>query len=250
MARSSKGNIELSHRSCHPRGRLTHPGSSRRTPLAYPGAARHRALLDLMIHDLLGHSPSRAVADRSIDAVGVAVLSKGEDIATPDPLRERLRGQHHTSRISRKDAQERVFQEDTYISLDYQNQSGEIYKKLSRRSSAKVPLEKEEPLRLELYSLSSAPVAQGTGSVSGEQGARRWTWRSRSRPIWLGEGGARGREAAGWRVSHAGFLESAGEGERRPSRRRSHRGLEQRNPAIECYGAGGERMLAAGNANP
>jgi predicted dehydrogenase len=65
----------------------------------------------------------------------------------------------------------RVFQEDTYMSLDYQNQSGEIFRKLkSQIVRERVPVEKEEPLRLELQSFAECARARREPVVSGEQG--------------------------------------------------------------------------------
>ncbi len=156
--------------------RLTHPRfieAHRLSP--YPGRSTDiGVVLDLMIHDLevilhLVRSPIR-----SIDAVGVAVLSRGEDIANA-----RIRFENGcvanitTSRISPEKMRKiRVFQEDTYISLDYQNQSGEIYRKLkSQIVRERVPLEKEEPLRLELQSFVECSRSRREPVVSGEQGA-------------------------------------------------------------------------------
>jgi predicted dehydrogenase len=112
-------------------------------------------VLDLMIHDLevilhLVRSPVK-----SIDAVGVPVLSKGEDIANA-----RIRFQNAcvanvtASRISPEKMRKiRVFQEGAYLSLDYQAQAGEIYRlvdgQITRES---VAMEKEEPLKRELQS--------------------------------------------------------------------------------------------------
>ncbi|MBA3832564.1 MAG: Gfo/Idh/MocA family oxidoreductase [Chthoniobacterales bacterium] len=110
-------------------------------------------VLDLMIHDLeiilhLVRSPVQ-----TIDAVGVAVLSRREDIANA-----RLRFENGcianitSSRISPERMRKiRVFQEDAYLSLDYQNQTGEIY----RRSGGgiereEVEIEHEEPLKREI----------------------------------------------------------------------------------------------------
>lgn len=141
----------------------------------YPGRSTDiGVVLDLMIHDLdvilhLVRSPIR-----SIDAVGVAVLSQGEDIANA-----RIRFENGcvanitTSRISPEKMRKiRVFQEDTYMSLDYQNQSGEIFRKLkSQIIRERVPVEKEEPLRLELQSFAECAAMRREPVVSGEQGA-------------------------------------------------------------------------------
>src|SRR4029450_5228877 len=107
-------------------------------------------VLDLMIHDLeiILHFVRSPV--KSIDAVGVPVLSRGEDIANA-----RLRFENGcvanvtSSRISPEQMRKiRVFQEDAYLSLDYQNQSGEIYRRAGGRITRdKVEIEREEPLK-------------------------------------------------------------------------------------------------------
>ncbi len=141
----------------------------------YPGRSTDiGVVLDLMIHDLdvILHLVRSPIA--SLDAVGVAVLSRGEDIANA-----RLRFENGcvanitTSRISPEKMRKiRVFQEDAYLSLDYQNQSGEIYRKVkSQITREKVPLEREEPLRLELESFVECARSRRAPVVSGEQGA-------------------------------------------------------------------------------
>jgi predicted dehydrogenase len=87
-------------------------------------------VLDLMIHDIeiilhLVRSPVK-----SVDAVGVPVLSRSEDIANA-----RLRFENGcvanmtVSRVSPERMRKlRVFQEDAYLSLDYQAQEGFIYR--------------------------------------------------------------------------------------------------------------------------
>ena len=132
--------------------RLTHPRfieAHRLSP--FPNRSTDiGVVLDLMIHDLeivlhLVRSPVQ-----SIDAVGVPVLSRGEDIANV-----RLRFENGcvanitSSRISPERMRKiRVFQEDAYLSLDYQNQTGEIYRKVDGRiERAEVEIEKEEPLK-------------------------------------------------------------------------------------------------------
>jgi predicted dehydrogenase len=114
-------------------------------------------VLDLMIHDLeiilhLVRSPVK-----SIDAVGLPALSKTEDIANA-----RIRFESGcvanltASRISPEKMRKiRVFQAEpqTYLSLDYQNQAGEIYRLANGQITRdKVPIVKDEPLKLELQS--------------------------------------------------------------------------------------------------
>jgi predicted dehydrogenase len=129
-------------------------------------------VLDLMIHDLevilhLVRSPVQ-----SIDAVGVPVLSRGEDIANA-----RLRFENGcvanvtSSRISPERMRKiRVFQEDAYLSLDYQNQSGEIYRRVAGRITRdKVEIEREEPLKLQLSSFVECASTGREPRVSGFQ---------------------------------------------------------------------------------
>jgi predicted dehydrogenase len=129
-------------------------------------------VLDLMIHDLevilhLVRSPVQ-----TIDAVGVPVLSKSEDIANA-----RIRFENGcvanitSSRISPERMRKiRVFQEDAYLSLDYQNQSGEIYRRaLGRITRDKVEIEREEPLKRELTSFVECALTGREPRVSGYQ---------------------------------------------------------------------------------
>ncbi len=112
-------------------------------------------VLDLMIHDLeiilhLVRSPVQ-----TIDAVGVPVLSRREDIANA-----RIRFENGcvanitSSRISPERMRKiRVFQEDAYLSLEYQNQTGEIYRRSATGiERSEVEIEKEEPLKRQLLS--------------------------------------------------------------------------------------------------
>ena len=154
--------------------RLTHPRfieAHRLSP--YPNRSTDiGVVLDLMIHDLeiilhLVRSPVH-----TIDAVGVPVLSRGEDIANA-----RLRFEDGcvanitSSRISPERMRKiRVFQEDAYLSLDYQNQTGEIY----RRSAAgisrdDVEIEREEPLKRQLASFIECAATGRAPKVSGFQ---------------------------------------------------------------------------------
>jgi predicted dehydrogenase len=127
-------------------------------------------VLDLMIHDLevILHFVRSPV--QSIDAVGVPVLSRGEDIANA-----RLRFENGcvanvtSSRVSPERMRKiRVFQEDAYLSLDYQNQSGEIYRRAGGRITRdKVEIEREEPLKLQLTSFVECASTGREPRVSG-----------------------------------------------------------------------------------
>ncbi|MCX6877869.1 MAG: Gfo/Idh/MocA family oxidoreductase [Verrucomicrobia bacterium] len=131
-------------------------------------------VLDLMIHDLeiILHLVRSPIA--SIDAVGVAVLTAQEDIANA-----RLRFENGcvanvtASRISPERMRKlRVFQEDCYLSLDYQEQSGHIHWKEGMEiKRAAVAVEPGEPLRLELAAFVASVVAGAAPAVSGQQGA-------------------------------------------------------------------------------
>jgi predicted dehydrogenase len=131
-------------------------------------------VLDLMIHDLeiilhLVRSPVR-----TIDAVGVPVLSRGEDIANA-----RLRFENGcvanitSSRISPEQMRKiRVFQENAYLSLDYQNQSGEMYRRTAEGlTKEEVEIEREEPLKRQLASFIECAATGRAPKVSGFQAA-------------------------------------------------------------------------------
>jgi predicted dehydrogenase len=137
--------------------RLTHPRfieAHRLSP--FPNRSTDiGVVLDLLIHDLeiilhLVRSPIQ-----SIDAVGVAVLSRREDIANA-----RIRFENGcvanitSSRISPERMRKiRVFQEDAYLSLDYQNQTGEIFRRAATGiERAAVEIEPGEPLQRQLLS--------------------------------------------------------------------------------------------------
>ena len=125
-----------------------------------------------MIHDLeiilhLVRSPVQA-----IDAVGVPVLSRGEDIANA-----RLRFENGcvanvtSSRISPERMRKiRVFQEDAYLSLDYEKQAGEIYRRdAGKIIRDKVEVAREEPLKSQLTSFIECASTGRAPRVSGFQ---------------------------------------------------------------------------------
>lgn len=131
-------------------------------------------VLDLMIHDLeiILHLV-RASVD-SIDAVGVPVLSRGEDIANARlHFANGCVANITSSRISPERMRKiRVFQEDAYLSLDYQSQSGEIYRRVNGQITRDaVAIEKEEPLRQQLASFVDCATSGGQPRVSGSHAA-------------------------------------------------------------------------------
>ncbi|MFM7179884.1 MAG: Gfo/Idh/MocA family protein [Verrucomicrobiales bacterium] len=147
--------------------------ASRLSP--FPGRSTDiGVVLDLMIHDLeiILHLVRSPVA--SVDAVGVPVLTTREDIANA-----RLRFENGcvanitASRISTDRLRKiRVFQEDTYLSLDYMDQSGYLMRKgpggLLREE---VEIEKREPLAVELAEFVACAREGRRPRVSGQEGA-------------------------------------------------------------------------------
>ncbi len=130
-------------------------------------------VLDLMIHDIgivlaLVKSPIL-----KIDAMGINVLSKTEDIANARiEFENGCVANLSASRLSLKRNREiRVFQDNAYLSLDFMNQKGHLVKKsdiiayglkmkvglakpgdVSSIPVNEIPIEKGEPLALELAS--------------------------------------------------------------------------------------------------
>ena len=181
--------------------RLTRPRFIEATRLSpYPGRSLDvGVVLDVMIHDLeiILHLVRSRVAQ--VDAVGVAVLSKREDIANV-----RLRFENGcvanitASRISQEKLRKiRVFQQDAYLSLDYQSQSGYLLR-LAREDEKEssflgkilgvatdstlvtefagqrivrepVPVEKDEPLKRELADFVACARAGAQPKVGGQE---------------------------------------------------------------------------------
>jgi predicted dehydrogenase len=154
--------------------RLTHPRFIEAHRLSsYPNRSTDiGVVLDLMIHDLeiVLHLVRAPV--QNIDAVGIPVLSKGEDIANA-----RIRFENGcvanitSSRISPERMRKiRVFQEDAYLSLDYEKQAGEIYRlENGKITRDKVPIEREEPLKQQLVSFVECATTGREPKVSGFQ---------------------------------------------------------------------------------
>lgn len=130
-------------------------------------------VLDLMIHDIgvilaLVHSPVK-----SVEAVGVNVLSNSEDIANARITFESgCVANINTSRVSMKKVREiRVFQPSNYLSLDFMNQTGHFLRKEGiELVREEIPIEKDEPLKLELASFAQVVRETGQPKVGAELG--------------------------------------------------------------------------------
>ncbi len=131
-------------------------------------------VLDLMIHDLeiILHLVRSPVVN--VDAVGVPVLTRREDIANA-----RLRFANGcvanvtASRVSDKKLRKiQVFHTEGYISLDYQEQTGHIYRRDGLQIlREEVAVEKDEPLKRELAAFVDCARHGAEPVVSGQQGA-------------------------------------------------------------------------------
>ena len=134
-------------------------------------------IYDLMIHDLdvlLALVSSEVV---SVEAVGVAVLSKNTDIANA-----RIRfnsgciANVTASRISRDRVRKiRFFQEDSYVSIDYAAQQVEAYTVLPKEGRSVIKggsldTKNEEPLARELRDFVEAVQMRRPPLVSGLSG--------------------------------------------------------------------------------
>jgi predicted dehydrogenase len=136
-----------------------------------PRGTEVSVVLDLMIHDLdiIMHLVGAPVTH--IHAVGVPVLSRSEDIANARLVFQNGSVANVTaSRISQERMRKiRVFQEDTYLSLDYMAQTGQLIRKTLLGIKAEdVPIEKGEPLAAELSSFVQCVLSQSQPVVSGQ----------------------------------------------------------------------------------
>lgn len=130
-------------------------------------------VLDLMIHDigvvlqLVGSEPV------DVRSVGVRVLSQTEDIANARiEFANGCVANLSTSRVSSKKVREiRVFQSSGYLSLDFMNQAGHhVAMGPQGLDKQEVPIEKGEPLKLELASFAESIRNRKDPKVGGELG--------------------------------------------------------------------------------
>ncbi|MCA9399869.1 MAG: Gfo/Idh/MocA family oxidoreductase, partial [Candidatus Omnitrophica bacterium] len=129
-------------------------------------------VMDLMIHDIdivLGTVHSKI---KDIQATGVNVLTPLEDIASVRITFENdcvcnLTASRISDDVMRKI---RIFQKDTYISLDYVQQEAFIYKKTGMQIlKHSLPIEKEEPLKKELSHFLDCVKSGQSPLVSGKE---------------------------------------------------------------------------------
>lgn len=138
-------------------------------------------VLDLMIHDIdiilsLVRSPVKY-----IHAVGIPVISRNVDIANARmEFESGCVANITSSRISlKKERKIRLFQPDTYISLNYQDQEIYAYHRIPNKKDpeakpdivgGKVKVKKEEPLKAELDAFLSCVAGRTRPLVSGREG--------------------------------------------------------------------------------
>ena len=128
------------------------------------------AVLDVMIHDIdivlgLVNSPIK-----KIESVGIPVLTQFEDIAnTRLTFKNGCIANLTASRISDEWLRKiRIFQKDTYISLDYKEAKACVYRKDGLQiSKVDLPIEKEQPLQKELQSFIDCVTTHKEPLVSG-----------------------------------------------------------------------------------
>jgi predicted dehydrogenase len=155
--------------------RMNHPRFIEATRLSpFPNRSMDvGVVLDVMIHDLeiILHLVRSPVVH--VDAMGVAVLTRREDIANA-----RIRFANGcvanvtASRVSQEKTRKiRVFQSEAYLSLDYQEQTGHIFRREGLQLvKEEVQVEKDEPLKLELAAFCECARRGAVPVVSGQQG--------------------------------------------------------------------------------
>mgnify|MGYP001580574088 FL=1 len=160
---------------------LTHPRfieAHRLSPYPHRGTDVS-VVLDVMIHDLDLVLALVKCQPAQIDALGVPILSMSEDIANarlvfPTGCVANLTA----SRVSDERIRRiRLFQEDCYLSIDYQHQSVELARKIGRTIRRKTlavrrrpPLDEELTAFLKAVRTGTTPLnSPGQAGVSGEE---------------------------------------------------------------------------------
>jgi predicted dehydrogenase len=132
-------------------------------------------VLDLMIHDIdivLGLMKQDVT---HIEAVGLSTISDYEDVANvrltfEDGTIADITASRVTKDVVRK---MRIFQEDSYVSLDYVTQEAAVFKKTDDKIiKDKIKIKKKEPLKKELKSFVECVRTLKKPIVSGVEGRR------------------------------------------------------------------------------
>jgi len=132
-------------------------------------------VLDLMIHDIdivLGLMKQDVI---NIEAVGLSTISDYEDVANVRLMFEDGTIADITASRITKDAvrKMRIFQENSYVSLDYITQEAAIFRKTEEKIiKEKIKIRKKEPLKKELKSFIDCVKNQKRPVVSGVEGRR------------------------------------------------------------------------------
>ncbi len=156
---------------------LTHPRFlevHRLSPYPFRGTDVS-VVLDVMIHDLDLVLALVGAAPRRVDAVGIPVLSKTEDIANarlvfPTGCVANLTASRVSDDTMRRI---RVFQEDCYLSIDYQHQTVNFARKAGRRiHRTAFPVKRRPPLDDELAAFVHTVATGRRPLVSGEEARR------------------------------------------------------------------------------
>lgn len=142
----------------------------------YPGRGTETNVVkEVMIHDLDIILQLVGSTVKSIDALGVEVLSETSDI-----VNARIHfgcgcvANVTASRVSEKALRKiRIFQSNAYISLDYINQAIDILRKGDKRiKKTPIPVERKEPLREELQDFLACMKYNKQPRATGEDGLK------------------------------------------------------------------------------
>jgi predicted dehydrogenase len=133
-------------------------------------------VLDLMIHDIDIVLALTALMPEEIRAAGISILSEKVDIANvrlafPGGCVANLTA----SRISTEKIRKlRLFQPGQYISVDYQRQDGAVFSVSGQQQIGfgSLPVQKEEPLKLELESFLESVRTRREPDVTAEEAIR------------------------------------------------------------------------------
>jgi len=123
-----------------------------------------------MIHDIDIVLGLVASPIKTIESVGINILTQFEDIAnTRITFANGCVANLTASRVSDEVMRKiRIFQQDTYISLDYKEAKASVYRKIGTQITKEdLPIEKEQPLQKELQSFVDCVINRTEPLVSG-----------------------------------------------------------------------------------